>query len=237
MATEALTNVRAVTFDMYGTLLDLEASFGEGLGRFLRAAGSDRDVSDVVQLWEATYLRESMVDSMLGRGRTLFERIRRNSLSRILAKLGVAHTAAEIEDLLTTGARFTLYPDVQEGLLSLKGAVALAVLSNGDLGSLERTVSSLVIPVEHIVSAEQAGVYKPHSVVYRTAAEHLNLPPSRILHVAAHPWDIRGAKAFGMLGAYVNRENVPFGYSTLQADLEISNLTGLAAHLRQLSTT
>ena len=231
MATASLATIRAITFDMYGTLLDLEASFGEGLRRFLKVAGSGRDVADVVQLWEAAYLRESMVDTMLGRGRTLFERIRRDCLSRIFSRLGVEHTGDDIESLLTTCARVTLYSDVRHGLLSLKGKITLAVLSNGDLDSLERAVSGLSIPVDQIISAEQAGAYKPHSVVYRTAAEHLNLPPNQILHVAAHPWDIRGAKAFGMLGAYINRDNVPFGESTLQADLEVSKLTDLACHL------
>ena len=105
----------------------------------------------------------------------------------------------------------SLFPDVLEGMLALKGKLTLALLSNGDLDSLEQAVSGLSIPVDSVVSAEQAGVYKPHSAVYRFAAEYLNLPPDQILHVAAHPWDVRGAKAFGLLGAYINREGIPYG--------------------------
>lgn len=231
MAPAALENVRAVTFDMYGTVLDLHASFAHGFGKFLTAKGSSLDPAEVVRLWEATYLRESMVDTMIGRGRTLFERIRRECLGQVFSQLGIAHAPDEIENLLTTNAQVSLFPDVLEGMASLKGKLTLAVLSNGDLDSLERAVSGLSIPVDAVISAEQAGVYKPHSAVYGFAAEHLNLPPNHILHVAAHPWDIRGAKTFGLLGAYLNRDRIPFGETAAPPDLEVSRLTELAARL------
>ncbi len=231
MAPAALENVRAVTFDMYGTVLDLLASFGHGFGEFLKAHSSPRNPAEVVRLWEATYLRESMVDTMIGRGRTLFERIRRECLGQVFNQLGIAHSLDEVEKLLTTSARVTLFPDVLEGMLALQGKLTLAVLSNGDLDSLERAVSGLAIPVSSVISAEQAGVYKPHSAVYRFAAENLNLPPNQILHVAAHPWDVRGAEAFGLLGAYINRASIPYGEAGPPPDLEVSKLTELAARL------
>ena len=231
MTLAALGNVRAITLDMYGTLLDLETSFAPGFGRFLEAKGSSRDAPDVIQIWEATYLRESMVDTMLGRGRTQFEVIRRQCLSQVFSSLGVSHTVDDIEKLLTTDAQVSLYPDVQDGLSALRDKYNLSILSNGDLNSLERAVSGLSIPVHQAISAEQAGAYKPHSVVYRTAAEHLNFQPNQILHVAAHPWDIRGAKAFGFLGVYLNRDNIPYGDGSPSADLEITTLTELAGRL------
>ena len=231
MTSAALGDVRAITLDMYGTLLDLETSFLHGISRFLKTKGSTREGRDVLQFWEATYLRESMVDTMLGRGRTLFEQIRRECLSQVFSSLGVSHDADDIERLLTTDAQVSLFPDVQEGLSALRDKYSLSVLSNGDLSSLERAVSGLSIPVHQVISAEQAGAYKPHSVVYRTAAEHLNLQPNQILHVAAHPWDIRGAKAFGFLGVYLNRHDIPFGDGSPQADLEIATLTELAGRL------
>ena len=231
MTSAALGNVRAITLDMYGTLLDLETSFAPGFGRFLEAKGSSRDAAEVIQIWEATYLRESMVDTMLGRGRTLFEVIRRQCLSQVFSSLGVSHTVDDIEKLLTTDAQVSLYPDVQDGLSALRDKYNLSILSNGDINSLERAVSGLSIPVHQAISAEQAGAYKPHSVVYRTAAEHLNFQPNQILHVAAHPWDIRGAKAFGFLGVYLNRDNIPYGDGSPSPDLEITTLTQLAGRL------
>ena len=231
MTTGSFGDVCAITLDMYGTLLDLKTSFAQGFGRFLKAKGSSRDAAEVIQIWEATYLRESMVDTMLGRGRTLFEKVRRECLSQVFSSLGVSYNPNDIERLLTTDARVSLYPDVLEGVAALRATYTLSVLSNGDLDPLERAVSGLSIPVHEVVSAEQAGAYKPHSVVYRTAAERLNLQPNQILHVAAHPWDIRGAKAFGFLGVYLNRDNIPYGDGSPQADLEITTLTKLAGLL------
>lgn len=231
MAQNALGSVRAITFDMYGTLLDLEASFIQGFKQFLKSKGSTQEAADVIRIWEADYLRESMAETLSGLSRTPFEQLRRTSLSHVFTQLGVAHNLDDIESLLTSKAQVSLFPDVQEGLLALRGRYTLAVLSNGDLDPLQRAVTGLSIPVEKVISAEQAGVYKPHPAVYAAAVEQLGLPKDRVLHVAAHPWDIRGAKAFGLLGAYINRDSAPYGDSPIQADLEVAQLTDLAGCL------
>ena len=86
--------VRAITFDMYGTLLDLVASFASGFDEFLEAKGYPGSANDVVQAWETTYLHESNVDSLLGGPRTPFEVVRRVTLSQLFHKLKIAHTKA-----------------------------------------------------------------------------------------------------------------------------------------------
>ena len=113
----------------------------------------------------------------------------------------------------------------------LKGKYTLVVLSNGDRAALEQTVANLALPVDRIVSAEQAGVYKPHPAVYRKAVEDLKLEPAQVLHVAAHAWDIRGAVAFGMAGAFINRPGLPYGDSPFPPTLEVPDLRELAARV------
>ena len=231
MVRSALDGVRAITFDMYGTLLDLEASFVRGIGRFIRARGSTSDPAQLVQYWEASYLMESMADTILGGGRTPFERLRRDCFSQVLSQAGVSHTAEDVDYLLGSGAETSLFPDVREGLSALRDRYTLAVLSNGDLDSLKRMVAGLSVPVDQVVSAEQAGVYKPHPAVYRRAVERLGLREEQILHVAAHTWDIRGAKACGLAVAYLDRNGAPFSAAPVSADLKVSNLTDLAERL------
>ena len=227
-----LESVRAITFDMYGTLLDLEASFAPGFGEFLKAKGYRGGASEVVQAWEAAYLHESNVDSFLGRPRTPFEVIRRLTLSQLFFKFKIDHTKDDIEQLVTTMATPTLFPDVKENLTRLKSRYDLAVLSNGDLASLDRAVSGLGIPVERAISAEQAGYYKPHAEVYRHGIKELGLPGNQVLHVAAHGWDIRGARAAGMAGAYINRYGIPYvDADGSQPDLEVPGLAELADRL------
>ena len=226
--------VRAITFDMYGTLLDLVASFASGFDEFLKAKGYPGGANDVVQAWETTYLHESNVDSLLGGPRTPFEVVRRVTLSQLFHKLKIVHTKDDIEQLVTTKATPTLFPDVKEHLtrLQAQGKYQMSVLSNGDLESLDRAVSGLGIPVDRVISAEQAGYYKPHSGVYQHAIKELGLPGEQVLHVAAHAWDIRGARAAGMAGAYINRYDIPYiDADGSQADLEVPGLAELADRL------
>ena len=227
-----LEPVRAITFDMYGTLLDLEASFASGFAEFLKAKGYPGGAGEVVQAWEAAYLHESNVDSMLGRPRTPFEVVRRVTLSQLFFKLKIEHTKDDVEQLVTTRATPTLFPDVKESLTRLKGKYKMSVLSNGDLDALDRAVSGLGIPVDRSISAEQAGYYKPHAGVYQHAMTELGLPGEQVLHVAAHAWDIRGARAAGMAGAYINRYGIPYiDADGSQADLEVPGLAELADRL------
>ena len=228
----SLGPVRAITFDMYGTLLDLEASFASGFAEFLNAKGYHGGASEVVRAWEATYLHESNVDSLLGRPRTPFEVVRRMTLSQLFFKLKIDHTHDDIEQLVTAKATPTLFPDVKESLTRLKSKYKLSVLSNGDLVSLDRAVNGLGIPVDRAISAEQAGYYKPHAAVYQHAIKELGLPGEQVLHVAAHAWDIRGARSVGMAGAYINRYGIPYvDADGSQADLEVPGLTELADQL------
>jgi hypothetical protein len=109
-----LEPVSAITFDMYGRLLGLVASLAAGFEEFLQSKGYQGSAEDVVQAWEAAYLRESKVDTLLGRPRTPFEVVRRLTLSQLFFKLKIDHTKDDIEELVTTKATPTLFPDVKE---------------------------------------------------------------------------------------------------------------------------
>ena len=231
MQQSPLDSVRAMTFDMYGTLLDLEATFAPSFSDFLNAKGYNGDAVGVVGAWERDYLHESMVDTLLGGGRTPFERVRRVTLSQLFSKLKIDHSQDEIEDLLGR-ATISLFPDVIESLSRLRDRYTLAVLSNGDLASLERAVERLAIPVEHTISAEQAGHYKPHPEVYRYGVRQLGLESNQVMHVAAHGWDVRGAKAIGMPGAYIDRHGIPYTVGSAdRADLETLDLIDFASRV------
>ena len=226
------TNVRAITFDLYGTLLDLEATFAPGFETFFKSKGAAVDAAEFVRTWEWAYLHEGMVDTFLGGARTPFEQLRRTTLSQQFTRSGIEHSREDIEDLLTQRSNPALFPDVVEALKKIGERYILSVLSNGDLVVLERIVSTLNIPVHRTISVEQAGCYKPDMRVYRKAAELLQLDTAAILHVAAHAWDIRAAQAAGMKGAYVDRHNIPFApFTDYCPDIETANLRELAAIL------
>ena len=126
--------VRAITFDMYGTLLDLVAGFGAGLEEFLEGRTYSGGADDVIQAWEATYLHESNVDSLLGSSRTPFEVVHRVTLSQLFHKLNMLHTKGGIEQLVATKATSILFPDLKEHLTWIQslGKYEMSVLSNRD---------------------------------------------------------------------------------------------------------
>ena len=225
-------DIGALTFDMYGTLLDLEATFAPAFDGFLRAQGAGWDAAEMVRSWEWVYLHEGMVDTLLGGPRTPFEQLRRTTLSQLFARYGIPHSREDIEELLTVRAAPALFPDVAASLASLRGRYTLAVLSNGDLAALERIVAGLGLPVHRTISVEQAGCYKPDLRVYRRAAELLSLDAGAILHVAAHAWDVRAAQTAGMRGAYVDRHGIPYApFTDARPDIETATLPELAAIL------
>ena len=158
-----LRPVRAITFDMYGTLVDIVAGFASGFDEFLNAKGYSGSVDDVVVAWEAAYLHESNVDSMLGRPRTPFEIVRRVTLSQLFHKVKIAHNKDNVEQLVTTKATPTLFPDIKEHLTRLQslGRYQMSVLSNGDLESLDRAVSGLGIPVGRITLPSRQAAISP----------------------------------------------------------------------------
>ena len=76
------SSIRAITFDLYGTLLDLEATFSPAFASFLQERGAAIDAAEFVRTWEWAYLHEGMVDTFLGGPRTPFEQLRRITLSQ-----------------------------------------------------------------------------------------------------------------------------------------------------------
>lgn len=226
-----LENISAITLDLYGTTLDVESSVVGAFSRFLREKEFTGSPVALVRSWMSAYFQETLIDTLLAHGRTPFERIVRDALSQVLSQAGVNHAPQDLERLLASRDEGSFYPDVPPGLETLKSAYTVAVLSNGDQASLERVVGNLAMPADRVMSAEQAGVYKPHPKVYEMGLEALGLGKDQVLHVAAHSWDIRGARAFGIHGAYINRAGVPFGGSPFQPDLEVASFVDLAAAL------
>ena len=226
------SSIRAITFDLYGTLLDLEATFAPAFAGFLQERGPDLDGPELVRTWEWVYLHEGMVDTFLGGPRTPFENLRRTTLSQLFSRLGIEHGRDDIEDLLTNRVTPTLFPDVAESLTAMRDRYTLSVLSNGDMAVLQRIVATLNIPVHRTISVEQAGCYKPDQRVYRKATELLSVDAENVLHVAAHAWDVRAARVAGMKGAYIDRHNMPYApFTDERPDLETANLPQLAAIL------
>ena len=107
------------------------------------------------------------------------------------------------------------------------------MLSNGEHSYLEKLATENIgIDFDAIYSAETVGQFKPHPSVYRLAANSLNLEPNEIMMVAAHSFDILGARHSCYRGAYVDRYYLPYDESDFLPDITVLNFDELCRKLK-----
>jgi 2-haloacid dehalogenase len=138
------------------------------------------------------------------------------------------------DELMVLYLKLEPYPDVTDALKALKArGMRLAILSNGSPSMLDSAVrhAGLDKLMEHVLSVEDVGIYKPSRRVYRHAMHRLALhdAPS-ICFVSANPWDAQGGAQFGFQAVRVDRfglkdDNIPGKPAALIASL--ADLPGL----------
>jgi 2-haloacid dehalogenase len=228
MAPVSLPDVEVLTFDLYGTIVDMQQGLVETITPFLAARGYTGSPNAVVTWWRRTHYQDSMIDALIDGGHTPYREIGRRALSYTLTRAGVPFTDDDARELVAAIERLQPFPDVGPNLDRLRQKYRLAILSNGDTDMLHNASAHHGIAFDAIVSIDQAGVFKPHRLTYEKTAQSLATTVERICHVAAHPFDCIGAKASGMRAAYVNRRARPFGFSPHQPDLEVTDFESLA---------
>lgn len=228
-ATETIRhNVRICMFDLYGTVVDMQAGLTRAITPYLAAKGWKGEPSRLVTWWRRTHFENSMIDALLERAHIPYREIGHISLSYTLERAGVAHTLEEVKRLVAEIERLQPFPDVGAALARLKRKYQLVILSNGDPDMLESIAPHLGIAFDRMISVAEAGRFKPHAATYRKAAETLSARPEEILFVANHAFDCVGAKAFGMHTAFIDRRKRPFGAWPYQPDLVVTDFKELA---------
>jgi len=228
-ATEAIKqDVRICMFDLYGTVVDMQAGLTRAITPYLAAKGWKGEPSRLVTWWRRTHFENSMIDALLERAHIPYREIGHISLSYTLERAGVPHTKDEVKRLVAEIERLQPFPDVVDALARLKRKYKLVILSNGDPDMLEAITPHLGIAFDRIISVAEAGRFKPHAATYRKAAELLGARHEEILFVANHAFDCVGAKACGMRAAFVDRRKRPFGAWPYPPDLVVTDFRELA---------
>ena len=225
----AVSNVRVLTFDIFGTVLDLSGSIVPALRGFLAAAGSALDPGALWDDWRARQRLEQHQDTILMLGHKGYLDSARRALCHTLRRHGIPYDTHDALEVLKAFERLQPFDDAREGLGRLRERYMLVALSNGDLRLLEALAGSIADwPFDRWLSVDRVGRFKPHPSVYRMASKELEREPGEIMMVASHAFDILGARACGYRGAYVNRYRLPYDESSLLPDLEVSNFEDLA---------
>jgi 2-haloacid dehalogenase len=232
-AANGLRGVKALMFDFYGTVVDLQGGLTKAITPYLAEKGyTANPPTRLVTWWRRTHFENSMIDALLHRGHTPYREIGHEAVGYTLERAGIEHTDQEVRRLVSQIERLDPFPDVVEALARVKAhGLRLVILSNGDPDMLARGVpySGTAELWDRVISVEEAGSFKPHRDTYATAARLIGLDPSEVLFVANHAFDCIGAKATGMATAFVDRRRRPFGNERYPPNLIVSDFTELAA--------
>lgn len=224
-----LSNVKALTFDLFGTVLDLGGSLTPFIGELLKSKGAEVEPIRFWAQWRARQRIEQYQDNIMMLGHSGYLETARRGLAYTLELNGVEASEQETHDFMDVWRELQPFPEVVAGLERLKSRYQLVALSNGNRWFLEHLAKNQIKwDFDHIFSVESAGAFKPHPAVYRLAAQHINLEVGECLMVSANSFDVMGARACGYRSAYVNRYNLPYETSVYQPDVTVKNFTELA---------
>ena len=223
--------VRALVFDVFGTLVDWRS----GVAEAFRSSGLDGDPEELADDWRTRYrpILEEVNEGSRPWGN--FDELHLVTLGDLLAERGLEASVEERRRLVDAWHRLDPWPDVRPGLEALRSRCVTAALSNGHVRLLVDLARHGDLRFDCLLSAELARAYKPSPEVYRTAAQLLGVQPAELMMVAAHPWDLEGARTAGLRTAFVDR---PLEYgpgsaarSDPAADESVADLLELAERL------
>ncbi len=212
--------MRALAFDVFGTVVDWRSSIIGELEAFGESRGLQRDWPAFADHWRAGY---APAMDRVRRGELPWTRIddlHRAILVDLLGAAGIRAGDAEIDHLNRAWHRLDPWPDSVVGLTRLKQRYLITTLSNGNVSLLTNMAKHAGLPWDCVISAELFRHYKPDPEAYQGCAQLLDIEPEELTLVAAHPSDLRAARAAGLGTAYVAR---PLEYGPDRAPHDVTS--------------
>ncbi len=190
---------KAVVFDAYGTLYDIQSVAAVTEETF-------PGYGDIItQVWRIKQLEYTWLRSLMRRYED-FAHLTRDSLAYTLRMLGLSYDAKAFDRIMEKYLHLDLYPDALATLSRLKDK-KLAILSNGSPEMLDALVenSGLGRVLNAVISVDAQKIFKPAPEAYMLIEQRLAISPADVLFVSSNPWDACGAKAFGLNVAWIER--------------------------------
>jgi len=218
-----------LTFDCYGTLINWEEGILRCLHRVLAAHGKDTDDATILRLYGDFEARAEQ-----GEYRR-YREVLQSVVRQFGEKLGFAPTDEEVRSLPESLKEWQPWPDTVTALRELHSRFQLAIISNVDDDLFAATKPQLGVAFDQIITAEQAGAYKPSLKIFELALSRVRTPAHCILHVGQSLYhDVLPAQSLGLATVWVNRPSARAGVGAVKAvkahpDLQVSSLAELAA--------
>ena len=222
---------QVLTFDCYGTLIDWESGIWAALQPVLTSHHIAIERDNALELF-------GELESAAERGPYHeYKAVLGTVLAGLGARLGFAPTSLELQQFSESVKDWPAFPDSAPALQALKTKYKLAIISNIDDDLFAYSARRLGVAFDWVITAQQAGSYKPSLDNFHLAFARIGLPQDKILHVAQSIYhDIVPAKALGLAAVWVNRRGNQGGFGATppaqaQPDLEVPDLQTLAARM------
>ena len=216
-----MKNIKAIIFDAYGTLFDVNSAAEKCKGKI-----GDKWES-FANYWRTTQLEYTWLRSLMNRHKD-FWKITEDSLDKSMKFFKIDNSMRN--DLLDLYKVLSPFSEVKETLKKLKKKdLKLAILSNGTPSLLENLVknNNLENIFDDIFSIEEVGIFKPDSKVYDLPVNKYNIKKDEILFLSANTWDVSGGGNYGYNSVWVNRNKNIFDNLDYQPLDEIHDLSEL----------
>ena len=213
-----MKNVKAIIFDAYGTLFDVNS-----------AAEKCKDkIGDkwegFANYWRTTQLEYTWLRSLMDRHKDFWQ-VTEDSLDKSMKAFKIdSSMRGELLDLYKI---LSTFPEVKEVLNNLKEKnYKLAILSNGTPSLLNELVKSnnLDSIFDDIFSIEEVGIYKPISKVYDIPIKKFKIQKDEVAFLSANTWDVSGGGNYGYYSVWVNRNNNIFDSLDYIPQNQVKNL-------------
>jgi len=229
-------DVKALFFDVFGTLVDWRTGVSREAKSILMPLGISIDWQAFADAWRDEY-QPGMEEVRSGRiPYTKLDVLHRQMLQKILPHFGLEKLDAPTLDQLTLAwHRLDAWKDVSPGLSKLRRQYLIAPVSNGNVALMSDLARRNNIHWDAILGADIARDYKPKPVVYLAAADAFNLKPSQCMMCAAHSGDLEAAADTGLKTAFIARPQERPGVSeaapTVTVNIAVRSTEELAAKL------
>ncbi len=202
-----MSSVKALLFDVFGTVVDWRSCISGEIEQITRNHNIELDAYKLADEWRAKY-QPSM--EAIRKGKRPFARLdvlHAENLNHVLVSNGLTvFTADERAHLVKAWHRLKGWPDASEGLLRLKKNYIIAPQSNGNISLLVNMAKAAGLPWDVILGAEITQTYKPLPEAYERACDALGLTTADCMMVAAHNDDLFAARDTGMKTAFILRK-------------------------------
>ncbi len=216
-----MKNIKAIIFDAYGTLFDVNSAAEKCKDKI-----GDKWES-FANFWRATQLEYTWLRSLMKRHKDFWQ-ITEDSLDKSMKAFSIDSSMKN--ELMNLYKVLSPFKEVPETLKKLKGKnFKLAILSNGTPSLLNELVKSNNLDklFDDIFSIEEVGIYKPDSRVYDLPIKKYKIKNSEVMFLSANTWDVSGGGNYGYQSIWVNRNNNIFDNLDFNPSNQIKDLTEL----------